>query len=112
MRISCPTILFALMSVAAACGSPPPPVTALAYAPDAKLLGAGVYREVVLLDPAGAEVVTTLGGVPGPVMALAYSPDGRRIVLADGVPGKPAELRIYPVTGGRPAPTPAHTLTV
>jgi hypothetical protein len=85
-------------------------VTALAYAPDGKLLAAGGYRQVVFVDTAGGEVAATFGGLPGPVTALSYSPDGRRLVVAGGAPGRPAELRIYPVAGGRPASTPGHAL--
>src|SRR5262249_40074860 len=108
MRVSCPIIVLALMSVGAA---PPAPVTALAYAADGKLLAVGAYREVLFIDPAGGEVAATLGNLTGPVTSLAYSPDERRLTVASGGPGSAAELRLYPVTGGRPAPTAAHSLT-
>src|SRR5262245_61261721 len=110
MRISIPRVVFALAAVTGVGAAPPAPVTALAYAPDGKLLAAGGYRDVAFIDPASGDVVATLGGLPGPVTALAYSPDGRRLAIASGAPGKPAELRVDPVTGGRPAPTPAQTL--
>src|SRR4051794_23022408 len=104
-RMLLPALFFASPSLAAA----PAPVAAVAYALDGKLLAAGGYREVTFIDAATGDVAATLAGLPGPVTALAYSPDGRRLVVAVGTPGKPSELRVYPVTGGLPAPTPAHT---
>src|SRR5262245_18181810 len=108
MRVSCPIIVLALMSVGAA---PPAPVTALAYGTDGKLLAVGAFREVLFIDPASGEVAATLANLPAPVTSLAYSPDGRRLAVASGGPGTAAELRLYPVTGGQPAPTAAYTLS-
>src|SRR5262245_43270939 len=110
MRIACPTVLIMLVSLSGVRAAPPAPVTALAYAPDGKLLAASGYREVLFVDVAGGDVATTLANLPGPVTALAYSPDGRRLAVVSGAPGKPSELRLYPITGGRPTPTPAHTV--
>lgn len=107
MRDLCPIIVLALMSVGAA---PPAPLTALAYTADGKLLAVGAYREVLFIDPASGEVAATMANLPAQVTSLAYSPDGRRLAVAGGGPGTAAELRLYPVTAGRPAPTAAYTL--
>jgi hypothetical protein len=88
----------------------PPPVAALAYRPDGKLLAAGGQREVVLIDPDKGDVVGVLAGQAGEVTALAFSPDGRTLAVAAGESGRPGEVRLYrAVPGAVPAGQPAQT---
>src|SRR5207302_6793124 len=90
----------------------PPPVTALAFRPDGKLLAAGGHNEVVLIDPAKGEVVGKLTGQTGQVTALAFGRDGRTLAVASGTPGVVGEVRLYRVEpGALPAGTPRLTLT-
>jgi hypothetical protein len=80
--------------------APPPPVTALAYRRDSKLLAAGLHGEVALIDPASGEVVGRLRGQSGKVTALAFHPDGH-LAVASGDPGTAGEVRVYwPDAGG------------
>ena len=73
----------------------PAPVTALAYAPDGKLLAVGGYRVVRLLDPATGEVTKTVPGAADQVQALAWSSDGNTLAVAGGTPGMAGEVVLF-----------------
>src|SRR5205823_6226705 len=73
----------------------PPPVTALSYRPDGKLLAAGVHRSVIFIDPASGDVAGELPFGHEKVTALAFSPDGRRLAAASSKPGAAAEVFLY-----------------
>lgn len=83
-----------------------PPVTALDYEPTGRLLAAGVYKEVLLLEPHSGTVRQRLRDLPAPVTALAFRRDGRQLAVAVGLPGTPARLLIYSVPANE-APWPA-----
>src|SRR5436309_145722 len=100
------TLIVTLLLASAARAAPPAPVTALAYSPDGQRLAAGAQRDVILLDGAGT-VVGRLPAQPGPVTALAFTPDGKALAVATGPPGKPGEVRLFPVP---PADAPARTV--
>lgn len=88
----------------------PPPVSALAYRPDGKLLAAGGHKEVLLVGAAG-DVAGKLTGQPGKVTTLAFSRDGLHLAVATGAPGTAGEVRLYPVPiGGLPQDKPQHVL--
>src|SRR5262245_21511116 len=82
-------------------GAPPPAVTALAFHPEGKLLAAGSYGEVALIDPAKGEVIGKLPGQTQRVTALAFSKDGSQLAVASGRPSKDGQIRLYrfPKTG-------------
>src|SRR5262249_2342667 len=90
----------------------PPPVTALAYSSDGKVLAAGAYRPVVVLHPPSRDVLAKRPDLPGPVPAVASAPGGGRLGVAAGSPGKPLELRLYtptePTVVGQPAVLTGH----
>ncbi len=71
-----------------------PPVTALAYQADGKLLAAGTRDKVTLTDPATGDVTRTLAGQDGRVTGLAFAPAGS-LAVASGAPGKSGVLRVY-----------------
>ena len=73
----------------------PAAVTALAYRPDGKLLAAGGYQTVTLLDPGNGDVVGRLPGQTAKVTALAFSRDGKRLAVAGGAAGTAGEVRLY-----------------
>src|SRR6266849_4715393 len=77
------------------------PVASLAYRPDGKMLAVGGYKEALLIDVQGAEVVATLSGQIGKITALAFSPNGQHLAAASGTPGTSGEVRLYdiPSTG-------------
>jgi hypothetical protein len=83
-----------------------PPVSAIAYRPDGKLLAAGGGREIALIDPISGEVLGTLAGQTGKVTALAFSGDGSHLAVASGDPGVSGEVRVYAAVPG-PVPGPA-----
>jgi WD40 repeat protein len=88
-----------------------PPVAALAYRPDGKLLAAAGWREVLLIDPNNGDVVGKLPGQTGDVTALAFSRDGTRLAAASGSPVVVGEVRIYKTSAGAvPADPPAKTI--
>lgn len=100
---------FAVVGICA----PPPPVTALAYHPNGKLLAAGTHGEVALIDPAKCEVVGKLDGQSNRVTALAFNKAGSLLAVASGEPGKTGQIRVYDFQGTtakpRAALTAAHT---
>ncbi|HZU34961.1 MAG TPA: c-type cytochrome domain-containing protein, partial [Gemmataceae bacterium] len=85
-------------------------IAALAYRPDGKLLAAGDYREVALIDVDLGDVVGRLSGLAGEVTALAFSMDGHWLAVASGESGRAGEVWLYAVTGGQPATQPTHVL--
>jgi WD domain, G-beta repeat len=101
----------ALLIAPAVSAAPPAPVTALAYHPDGKLLAAGTYQDIILIDPAKGEVLGKLPGQTQRVTALAFSKDGKRLAVASGEPSKAGEIRLYAIPPqGLPA-QPEHTWT-
>ena len=80
----------------------PAPVTALAYAPDGKLLAAGGYRCVRLMDAVTGEVTKTIPGPADQVQALAWSSDGKLLAAGGGVPGKAGELVLFDTATWKP----------
>lgn len=87
-------LLLASLAVAAPATAAPPPVTALAYRPDGKLLAAGTRGVVHLIDPDKEEVVADLPGQTGRVTAAAFSRSGV-LAVAGGEPGKSGVVRLY-----------------
>ncbi len=104
----------------------PPPVSALAYRPDGKVLAAGSLRLVYLIDPDRGEILGRLEGQTERVTALAFSKDSQTLAVASGVPsgqglagassgqgagearGAVGEVRIY--RSGGPGTQPAATI--
>ncbi|HET6575676.1 MAG TPA: hypothetical protein VFG68_18900, partial [Fimbriiglobus sp.] len=91
--IRTPLLLAALVVTAPAIAAPPP-VTALAYRPDGKLLAAGTRGVVHLIDPGKGEVVADLPGQAGRVTAAAISRSGA-LAVASGEPAKSGVVRLY-----------------
>lgn len=88
-----------------------PPVKALAYRSDGRLLAAGSDREVILIDVTKAEPLGRLGGQFGAVTALSFSPDGKQLAVGSGAGGRAGELRIYEVGAtGAVSDKPVRTL--
>jgi len=75
------------------------------------MLAVGGYKEVLLIDAQGAEVVARLSGQIGKVTALAFSPDGQHLAAASGAPGTNGEIRRYDVPStGLPDQKPKQVL--
>ena len=68
-------------------------ITALAFSASAKLLAAGRYGEIDLLDATTRQVLRTLPGHRGTITALAFSADGTQLFAAAGDPGLVGEVR-------------------
>jgi hypothetical protein len=87
------------------------PVAALAYRPDGKLLAAGGYGEVLLLDPATGDVAGKLPGQTAKVTALAFSRDGRHLAVASGAAGTAGQVGLYSLPpDGLPGTSPVRVL--
>ena len=83
-----------------------PPVTALAYHPEGKVLAAAAHRDVVFLDPETGKVAGRLPGAAAKVTALAFSPSGEYFAVATGTVGAPGEVVIYKTATAIPQETP------
>ncbi len=74
---------------------PLPPVTALAFSPDGKVLAAGVYRAVLLWDTQTGKPLPCLTQLAGAVQSVAFRPDGTVLAVAGGSPGASGEVKCY-----------------
>ena len=72
----------------------PPPVTALAYRADSRLLAAGLRGELVLIEPTRGEILTRLDGFPGRITAVTYDTRST-LAVAAGSPGVSGIVRLY-----------------
>src|SRR5262249_9354772 len=76
-------------------------IVALAFSPDGHLLaGAGGGEIVWIWDAARGQVVSELK-VRFWTTSLAFSSDGRLLAAGGGTPGKPGEIRVWAMSGGR-----------
>ena len=73
----------------------PPPVTAMSYSPDGKMLAVASYKEVVVVDPLTGKTTRRLAGFPEQVTSVGFSPDGRFLAGAGGSPGRQGEVRVW-----------------
>ncbi len=73
-------------------------ITALAFSAPAKLLAAGRYGEIDLLDATTRQILRTLPGHRGNITALAFSADGTQLFAAAGDPGLVGEVRQWNLT--------------
>lgn len=74
---------------------PLPPVAAVCFSPDGKLLATGVYGRVTVWDAATAKPVKALTNVLGAVNDLKFSPDGKTLAVAGGQPSARGDLRLF-----------------
>jgi len=79
---------------------PLPPVTALAFNGDSRLLAVGTYGQVVLWDLHEGRPAGSLLEIPGAVHALAFSRDGRRLAVGAGLPARSGVVQVYTVPDG------------
>lgn len=77
---------------------PLPPVAAVAFSPDGKLLASGTYGKVTVWDLATAKPLKVLTNVLGAVNALKFSPDGKLLAVAGGQPSIRGDLRLFDTT--------------
>jgi hypothetical protein len=89
------------------------PVTAAAFSPDGKLLAAGGYRAVRLVDPATGAITRILPGPVDQVLCVAWSPDGKWLAASGGLPGSFGEVCLWSAPQwGRPRVLRAHADTI
>ncbi|HEY1187239.1 MAG TPA: c-type cytochrome domain-containing protein [Gemmata sp.] len=74
---------------------PLPPVAAVAFSPDGKLLASGIYGRVTVWELATARPVKVLTNVLGAVNDLKFSPDGKLLAVAGGQPSARGDLRLF-----------------
>jgi WD40 repeat protein len=73
------------------------PVVSLAYSPDGKLLAAGGYKEVRLIDPPAGKVLGTLAGHADFVRSIAFSPDGKLLAAGGGPCQISGEIKLWDI---------------
>jgi hypothetical protein len=71
------------------------PVLSVKFSLDNKLLAAGGYQEVRLMDPASGSILATLPGEADYVRSIAFSPDGKLIAAAGGPCQRSGEIKIW-----------------
>jgi len=74
---------------------PLPPVTAVVFSPDSKLLASGSYGQVVVWDLGTGKPIKALTNVLGAVNDIRFSPDGTIMAVAGGQPSAKGDLRLY-----------------
>lgn len=74
---------------------PLPPVAALAFSPDGKLLATGIYGRVTVWDLSTAKPAKILTNVLGAVNDVKFSPNGSRLAVAGGQPSARGDLRLF-----------------
>jgi len=95
-----------LIALAVANGLAAPPVSAVAYSLDGKLLAAGSRGVVHIIDPVTGTIAKEYPNQTERVTAVAFSKDGI-LAVASGVPGKSGVVRIYDKTA-KPSEIAAH----
>jgi WD40 repeat protein len=73
----------------------PVPVNAMAFAPDGSALAVAGYREVLIHNPEGGEIVSRLVGLSERIETVVFSPDGKLLAVAGGSAGRFGELQIW-----------------
>ncbi|MFO0849541.1 MAG: c-type cytochrome domain-containing protein [Gemmataceae bacterium] len=91
---------------------PLPPVAAVAFSPDGKLLAVGSYGRVTVWDLASARPAVTITNVLGAVNDLRFSPDGKLLAVAGGQPSARGDLRLFTPDGKLVASLGGHLDTV
>jgi WD40 repeat protein len=74
---------------------PLPPVAAVAFSPDGKLLVSGVYGRVTVWDLTTAKPAKVFTNVLGAVNDVKFSPDGKLLAVAGGQPSARGDLRLF-----------------
>lgn len=74
-----------------------PLISALAFAPDGKLLALGTFQQVRLVEPESGKVVGTLPGEADDVRSIAFSHDGKLLAAAGGLAARSGEVKIWDV---------------
>ncbi|HEY3788390.1 MAG TPA: c-type cytochrome domain-containing protein [Urbifossiella sp.] len=74
---------------------PLPPVAAVAFSPDGKLLAVGSYGRATVWDLTTAKPAQVITHVLGAVNDLKFSPDGSKLAVAGGQPSARGDLRIF-----------------
>src|SRR5262245_4409000 len=77
---------------------PLPPVAAVAFSPDGKLLAGGTYGRVTVWDLTTGKPAKVLTNVLGAVNDLKFSPDGKTLAVAGGQPSARGDLRLFDTT--------------
>jgi WD40 repeat protein len=79
----------------------PPPMWAVAYAPDGAHLAVGAYRRVLLYDAATGAKTGDFVVSSDAIRILAYSPDGKTLAAGTGVPGRSGTLVLLDAATGQ-----------
>jgi WD40 repeat protein len=79
-----------------------PEIGSLAFSPDGKLLAAGSYKEVDLIDAATGKRLATLAGAADQIRSVAFSGDGKLVAGAGGLAARSGEVIVWSVESKQP----------
>lgn len=77
-----------------------PPVTAVAFSPDGKLIATSGYHEVLLWNVPDRSLARRIGNVAERVFDISFHPDGSRLAIASGTPGSLGEVKVFQTADG------------
>lgn len=78
----------------------PVPVLAVAISPDGALIASGGYREIVLWNTAGGQLVRRITNLAERPHDIEFTADGQHLVVAAGTPGQLGEVKVFATADG------------
>ncbi|MEK6235920.1 MAG: hypothetical protein N2C14_14525, partial [Planctomycetales bacterium] len=72
-----------------------PPVTALAFSPNGKILAVAGFGEVKLTDASDRRVLRVLKTGPGKINDLRFTSSGKQLILAGGITGLRGQASVW-----------------
>ena len=76
------------------------PVVSLRFSPDGRILAAGGYKEVRMIDVSTGKLIRALEGHADYVRSIVFTPDGKQLLAGGGPPQQWGEIKVWDVATG------------
>lgn len=96
-------LLLAWLAASATAPVSKPPVTALAFSPDGKILVSAGPKSLLVWNTSLAPGPRPLAPLTGRARSIAFSPDGKTLAVAQGIPGRSGSVALIDFESGTPA---------